>query len=184
MFEMIHTDLNFERMASLQQHSSTFGVLAKFQGCVACVLECVVRVERHLRLLNTVQHTQACQNLNWHKFTVIILSSWRRRIFLKSGPTGMATSVSNFQAHWTAVDKDLSKLEKYTLIPGLSMNFFFGFNDAESVRKISSGDASPGESFPLWVVSNPHPPDCCLQSPVCCSIGICAEALFSDRSSI
>ena len=57
----------------------------------------------------------------------------------------MATSSSNLQARWTTIEKDSSKLEKYTLIPGLSMNFFFGFNDAELVRKISSAS----ESFPL-----------------------------------
>ena len=36
------------------------------------------------------------------------------------------------------VDKDWSTLEEYTLIPGLPvrMNFFFGFNDAQLVRKL------------------------------------------------
>ena len=33
-----------------------------------------------------------------------------------------------FEAHWTTVDKDLSKMEKYALIPGLDMNFFFALN--------------------------------------------------------
>ena len=137
---MIQADLNFERMASLPQCSRPFGVLAKFQGCdcrcVAFVLECVVHAECHLRLPNTVQHTPACQNLNWHEFTVMILSSHRRRFLLKSGPTGMATSSSNFQARWTTVDKDLSKLEKYTLIPGLSINFFLGLTTPNWSEKL------------------------------------------------
>ena len=59
--------------------------------------------------------------------------------FLKIRPRSKG---HEFEAHWTTVDKDLSKMEKYTLIiimgliHGLSMNFFFGFNDAQFVRKL------------------------------------------------
>ena len=53
--------------------------------------------------------------------------------FLKIRPL---SNGHEFEAHWTTVDKDLSKMEKYTLIHGLSMNFFFGFNDAQFVRKL------------------------------------------------
>ena len=47
-------------------------------------------------------------------------------------------------------------MEKYTLIPGLSMTFFFasGFNNAQLVRKLAQD--SGGE---LFTVSNPHPQD-------------------------
>ena len=41
-----------------------------------------------------------------------------------------------FKARWTTFDKDLSKVETYTQILGLSMNFIFGFNDAQLVRKL------------------------------------------------
>ena len=53
--------------------------------------------------------------------------------FLKIRPR---SNGHEFEAHWTTVDKDLSKMEKYTLIHGLSMKFFFGFNDAQFVRKL------------------------------------------------
>ena len=43
---------------------------------------------------------------------------------------------SNFEAHWTTINKDLSKLEKFTLVPGLSMNFFLEFNDTKLARKL------------------------------------------------
>ena len=60
--------------------------------------------------------------------------------FLKIRPrTGADRAFSNdheFEAQWTTVDKDLSKMEKYIVIHGLSMNFFFGFNDAQFVRKL------------------------------------------------
>ena len=41
-----------------------------------------------------------------------------------------------FKACWTTIDKDLSILEKYTLIPALSINFFFGFNNSQLVRRL------------------------------------------------
>ena len=52
-----------------------------------------------------------------------------------------------------ALDKDLLKLEKYTLIPGLRMTFFSGFNNARLVRKLVLAancfqPASPWRSIP------------------------------------
>ena len=53
-------------------------------------------------------------------------------------------------AHWTSVDKNWLKLEKYTLIPGLRMpvNFFLGFNDALLVRKLVKAVSRLQPSFP------------------------------------
>ena len=50
-----------------------------------------------------------------------------------------------FEAYWTAVDRDLLKLEKSTLIPRLSMNFFFGFNDSVSRLHPSYTPTHPGD---------------------------------------
>ena len=58
-----------------------------------------------------------------------------------------------FEARWTAVDKDLSKFGQYSLDLGLSMNFFFEFNhsqiESQYVRKIGSG----GEWSPNLITS-------------------------------
>ena len=36
-----------------------------------------------------------------------------------------------FEAQWTAVGQGLPKLEKHSLVHGLSKNFFFEFNDSK-----------------------------------------------------
>ena len=70
---------------------------------------------------------------NCRDFTV---TSHSHAIFKNPAPHRARSNGHEFEAHWTTVDKDLSKMEKYTLIHGLSMNFFFGFNDAQFVRKL------------------------------------------------
>ena len=64
------------------------------------------------------------------------MTSHSHAIFKNPAPHRARSNGHEFEAHWTTVDKDLSKMEKYTLIHGLSMNFFFGFNDAQFVRKL------------------------------------------------
>ena len=46
------------------------------------------------------------------------------------------------------------KMDKHTLIPGLGMTFFFGFNNAQLVRILVQD--SGGE---LFTISNSHPQD-------------------------
>jgi len=72
-------------------------------------------------------------NANCRDFTV---TSHSHAIFKNPAPHRGRSNGHEFEAHWTTVDKDLLKMEKYTLIHGLSMNFFFGFNDAQFVRKL------------------------------------------------
>ena len=51
-----------------------------------------------------------------------------------------------FKARWTAVDKDLSKLENYFQSSWIEYELLFGFNNAENC-------------FMLWIVSKPHQKD-------------------------
>ena len=41
------------------------------------------------------------------------------------------TNGHEFEAQWASIGQGLPKSEKYSLVPGLSMNFFFGFYDAK-----------------------------------------------------
>ena len=62
-----------------------------------------------------------------------------------------------FEEHWTTVDKDLSKMEKYTLIHGMCMNFFFGFNNAQFVRKLVQAVRVFQTSSPGLYLNRPKP---------------------------
>ena len=62
---------------------------------------------------------------------------------LKYGPAPTATT-HEFEAQWAAVGQGLPKLEKYSLVSGLSINFFFGFNDAKMVRNSVQANHAPG----------------------------------------
>ena len=95
-------------------------------------------------------------NANCRDFTV---TSHSHAIFKNPAPHRGRSNGHEFEAHWTTVDKDLLKMEKYTLIHGLSMNFFFGFNDAQFVRKLVQAvrvfqTSSPGLLWPRATVRN------------------------------
>ena len=64
--------------------------------------------------------------------------------------SAMATSLRSVGVSWTTVDRELEKLEIYTLIPELSMNFVFGFNDAQLDRKLVQAVSSLQET-PRWI---------------------------------
>ena len=42
-----------------------------------------------------------------------------------------STNGHEFEEQWTAVGQGVPKLEKYSVVPGLCLNFFFLFNDAK-----------------------------------------------------
>ena len=88
-------------------------------------------------------------NVDKYIFAVTTLTSRWKRKKIKILPH---SNGHEFEAHWTTLDKDLSKMKKYTLIPGLSMNFILGFN------YVSTPSWSENW-FRRWVLSNlnPHP---------------------------
>ena len=77
-------------------------------------------VECQLGRVNNTSNLLKFELTRFHRDQPIIATQTN---FFKIRPH---TNDHEFEAHWTAIDKDLWKLEKYTLIPGLSMNYFFG----------------------------------------------------------
>ena len=120
------------------------------QNCLVHILHKILYVQ-HLPTWNLTSRQSTCSILLSNMTHVWARQvgqhpSWQpRRIWVAdhdvNGKKVEIRSHSNgheFETHCTTVDKDLSKFEKYTLIPGLSIIVFFG---------ISSG----GASFPTLI---------------------------------
>ena len=105
-----------------------------------------MRVECHLGRLNT------CKKLNQREFTKTRNHDGNEFVF-KIRPH---SNGHELEEYWTAVDKDLLKLEKYTLIPGFSINFFFGSNDAQLDRKLVQAASRLQPSSPALLPSRAH----------------------------